>query len=226
MHGAAQRYYLASLRLAGEAGDSTAYMVTLRALSVQARMLGHHREAVHLAEAAVRSATRATARTRAFLFGQLAVANAAAGDRTAAVNNLSTAERQLERASSPGTPVGAYHPASLSHQHAVVRACLGDRRGAIAALSSSVRHRPVGERRSRAITLARLAELQFEDGQLEQACGTWRTFLDDYPYLWSRRADNALATLRARLRPHGNHPVARLLTRRAAELNTARAVAT
>ncbi|WP_158895703.1 tetratricopeptide repeat protein [Amycolatopsis anabasis] len=221
LHGAAQRYYLTGLQLSGEAGDATGYAVTLRALSVQARLLGHHREAVNLAESAARVTTKVSTETRAFVYGQLAVANAANGDQRSAHECLGAAEKQLERVSSARTPVGAYHPAALSHQHAAIRACTGDRRGAITALTTSVRHRPIGERRSRAITLARLAELQLDDGQLEQACGTWERFLDDYPYLWSRRADTALHTLRARLRPHAKSTCARSLLTKATALSKA-----
>jgi hypothetical protein len=86
-----------------------------------------------------------------------------------------------------------------------VRAKLGDRAGAIQALTVSVRHRPAGERRSRAITLARLAELQLDNGELEAACRTWQRFLHDCPHLSSRRVDRALTSMRARLRPHQNN---------------------
>jgi len=101
-------------------------------------------------------------------------------------------------------PIGCCHAASLAHQQAAVRAKLGDRGGAIQALTVSVRHRPARERRSRAITLARLAELQLDEGDLEAACGTWQRFLQDYPHLRSRRVSRAFATMRACLRPHEN----------------------
>lgn len=205
LHGAAQHYYLTNLRLAAEAGDPTGYAVTLRALSGQARLLGHRREAVHLAEAAVRAASGTAGwQTSAFLFGQLAVAHAADGDRLQAIRHLCTAERHLDRAEDMPEPIGCCHAASLAHQQAAVRAKLGDRGGAIQALMVSVRHRPARERRSRAITLARLAELQLDEGDLEAACGTWQLFLQDYPHLRSGRVSRALATMRARLRPYGN----------------------
>ncbi|SDY47907.1 hypothetical protein SAMN05421504_105677 [Amycolatopsis xylanica] len=223
LHGAAQSYYLASARLAAQAADATGYAVALRALSVQARALGHHRNAVHLAEAAVAAAApTASPRTRAFLHGQLAVACAAAGDRQAAITQLGVAENRLAAAQSADLAIGGYHEASLAHQHAAVAASLGDRQAAIRALKSSIFHRPAAERRSRAITLARLAELQLAAGQLDQACDTWHRFLDDYPHLRSRRADTALATLRAQVRPHQKNPSARLLGQRAALVLNAR----
>jgi hypothetical protein len=221
LHGAAQRYYLVSLRLAADSGDIVGYAVTLRALSVQAHALGHHQLAADLAESAVRTAVRsAPAHTRAFLLGQLAVVTATTGDRHAAVAHLSAAEHNLERAAVPTGPVGAYHPASLAHQHAAVAACFGDRHSAITALQNSIRHRPAHERRARAITLTKLAELQLAEGRLEQACATWARFLDDYPQLRSGRANTALATLRSRALPHRNNPVARALLRRAATVST------
>jgi hypothetical protein len=214
LHGAAQHYYLTTLRLAAEAGDQTGYAVTLRALSGQARSLGHHREAVHLAEAAVDAAGTAGPQTAAFLYGQLAVAHASAGNRAEAVRHLHTAERFLDRARDRTVPIGGCHAASLAHQQAAVWARLGDRAGAIRALTQSVRHRPASERRSRAITLARLAELQFDAGDIEEACATWQRFLQDYPYLRSRRVNRALAAMRARLRPHRQNPAVVALRRR------------
>ena len=51
----AQRYYKAALKLSIENEDPVTYAVTLRALSVQARTLGHYQQARSLAEAAVAS---------------------------------------------------------------------------------------------------------------------------------------------------------------------------
>jgi hypothetical protein len=223
LHGRAQRHYLTSLRLAAEAGDPIGYALTLRALSVQARILGHYRPAVGLAEAAVHTAARiagnrATPRIRAFLFGQLAVAHAADDNGHAALTALAVTEKHLSHADQQSSSIAAYHIGSLAHQQAATAALLGDRRNAMRALELSIRHRPPGERRSRAITLARLAELQLTEGRLEEACHTWHRFLDDYPHLCSRRADTALRTLRGHTRPHQNHPAARALLRRATAL--------
>jgi tetratricopeptide (TPR) repeat protein len=223
LHGFAQRYYRASLQLAADSGDQTMYAVTLRAMSVQALTLGHYRHAVQLAETA--SATRIAPARQAFILGQLAVADAATGNRDAALNSLAKAERHLDRTdgTAPVTGqaiVGAYHQASLAHQQAAVQSLLGDHRGAITALKASIRHRPPGEQRSRAITLARLAELQLTTGRLEEATATWNQFLDHYPGLRSRRAVTALGTLQARIRPYAGSPTARLLLERVAALRT------
>jgi tetratricopeptide (TPR) repeat protein len=227
LHGAAQRYYGAALGLAAANGDLPSQAITLRALSVEAGDLGHHRHAVHLAEAAVVTGRGTGPLQRAFLDGQLAVAYAVAGDRRQALSSLIAAERRLDRATSrvseagyrgaegPRAAIGAYHRASFAHQNAAVLAALGNREEAITALTDSIRHRPYGERRSRAITLARLAELQLTTGHLEAAVASWNDFLDEYPALTSRRVASAFRTMRAAVRPHGRNPSAAALLRRA-----------
>ena len=244
----AERYYLTAMDLARHSADVGAYAITLRAMSVQAHTLGHRREALHLAEAAESAGYRALpAANQAFLFGQLAVACAADGDRHGATSALVAAERHLERAtsgsdggasgtrtgggagsgvatatgSSSSASTGRYHLASLAHQEAEVRSLLGDRAGAIRALSVSLHRRPDTERRSRALTTARLAELHLDAGHLDQAADVWHRFLGDYPHLSSGRADDALRTLVSRVRPFAAHPAARDLLGRAAELRQA-----
>ncbi|OLZ60719.1 hypothetical protein BS330_03570 [Amycolatopsis keratiniphila subsp. nogabecina] len=204
LHGAAQRYYKIALRLSTEASDAIAYAITLRSMSAQARVLGHYRQASQLAETAIETAAaKAPPGTRAFLFGQLAVSAAAEGDRHRAVSSLLTAERELESmTSTSSSAVGAYHHGSLAHQQAAMLACLDDKPAAIAALQESIRQRPASEHRSRAITQARLAELQFSCGRVEEAVDTWSQFLDSYSLVRSGRARTAMANLRARLRPH------------------------
>jgi tetratricopeptide (TPR) repeat protein len=222
-HGLAQRYYRVALQLAAENGDQRSYAITMRELSVQALVLGHPRHSVHLAETAATMSRALPQRQQAFLFGQLAVAHAAGGDKLNALTTLTAAERSFDRASSgAGEPaIGAYHYASLAHQEASVRALLGDRKGAVGALSDSVRHRPLTERRSRAITLAQLAELHLGLGHLDEAVTTWNTFLDEYPALRSRRAADALVNLKASARSYTGHPAAKLLLGRATRLRAA-----
>nr|WP_232327814.1 tetratricopeptide repeat protein [Kibdelosporangium sp. MJ126-NF4]CEL13472.1 putative transcriptional regulator [Kibdelosporangium sp. MJ126-NF4]CTQ99159.1 putative transcriptional regulator [Kibdelosporangium sp. MJ126-NF4] len=219
-HGLAQHYYQAALDLAAENGDSSAYAITLRALSVQASFLGHHREAVQLAETAVVTNRKFLPERQAFLYGQVAVAAAGNGDRTNALSALHLAERRLNQATSTTQPLnetimGAYHPAALFHQQAATLALLGDRKAAITALAASNTHRPTTERRSRAIINARLAELHLDNGNLESAAAAWHAFLDDYPHLTSRRVTASLKTLRSRIRPHTAHLTARRLLTRA-----------
>ncbi|MFB7176058.1 tol-pal system YbgF family protein [Streptomyces sp. NPDC056254] len=217
--GASQHYYLTGLRLATEADDRASMALILRGLSLQAHSRGHRRQAVDLAEAAVgQTASHLPRNYRAALLGQQAVAAAAAGDRHRALSHLNAAERHLDRDSNAATPIGAYNRASFAHQQAEVTAALGDLGGAIPALRIAVTQRPGDERRSRLIVRHRLAEMQLSLGQLEAACSTWQLFLDDYPYVRSRRADHALASLRAKIHPYRASRAANTLLHRAATL--------
>ncbi|MGR4881144.1 tol-pal system YbgF family protein [Streptomyces sp. LARHCF249] len=216
--GVAQAYYRAGLRLGQEAGDPGCWAPVLRAMSVQAHHLGHRKQAWELAEAAAREAGRLPALQAAFVTGQLAVAEAACGDRRAAVARLAEAERLLERSDGQRVAIGDYHHAALAHQQAEALAALGDVRGAIAALGTSLRRRPPGERRARAVTLARLAELHLNQGHVERACATWHEMLDAVPQLDSARVDDALRRLRGRLQPVRGNRTARALLARAGAL--------
>ncbi|WP_199434478.1 tetratricopeptide repeat protein [Qaidamihabitans albus] len=220
-HSVAQQYYLTTLRLAAEGGDRCTYAMALRGLSAQARLLGHGGEAVALAESAVRTASgHVPPHARAFLLGQVGVAQAAVGNRRASLAALGRAEAQLARADGGSSPGGTSHAASLAYQSAAAANCLGDRGAAIRALGVSIRNRSRSERRTHAISLARLAELQLAEGRLEQACATWHEFLDHYSPLESRRAERALDLLRAHTRPFQNNSVARGLRERAMTIRT------
>lgn len=212
--GLAQAYYRAGLRLGQEAGDPGCWAPVLRAMSVQAHHLGHRKQACELAEAAAREAGRLPALQAAFVTGQLAVAEAGCGDRRAAVAHLAEAERLLEKSDGERAAIGDYHHAALAHQQAEALAALGDAPGAITALGTSLSRRPPGERRARAITLARLAELHLSQGHVERACATWHEMLDAVPQLDSARVDDALRRLRGRLQSvRGNRTARALLAR-------------
>lgn len=215
---AAQRFYLTSIELAREAGDPVGHALALRGLSVQAHALGHFTEAQRLAEAAVRTGARhVPPHQQAFFLGQLAVTEAGLDD-TRATRLLATAERCLERSSSGASPVGAFHHGSLALQHAAVARRMSDNRGATRALDLSLRCRPSDERRSGALGLAELAEVQLAAGHLEQACRTWHDFLDVHPHIHSARADDRLRALTAGLRPNAAHPAAAALLARTREM--------
>jgi tetratricopeptide (TPR) repeat protein len=214
-HQRAQRYYLVALDLAAANNDTAGYAVVLRALSRQASSLGHHREALAMAEAAAGLRAVGNTAEMAFLRGQVAVAAAGNGDRVVAAKELSAAEHELERSSSgAGTLIGEFHQAAFAHQEYAVRVLLGDRAGAITALETSLRHRPVSEHRIRAITTAKLAEARLAQGHLEEAVIAWNSFLDDYPSLRSGRATTSLKNMRASLRPYAGNPLARRLLAR------------
>jgi len=215
-HVLAQRCYLTAGKLAAKADDPLTYCHALRGLSIQALHLGHHHSALNLAETAYDAGrARAQPRTRAFLLGQIAAAAAADGDRHLALSQLTETERHLERALSGPTVFGSYHRAALDYQRGQILASLGDFRGAGRAYTASLRNRPEDERRSRAMTLAPLAEVQLREGHLDQACTTWQTFLDDAVQLHSARVREAAERAGELLRPHRNHPAAAAAIRRA-----------
>lgn len=200
MHGLAQRYYLTALRLWSEAADPAGYAIGLRAMSAQAHTLGHRQPARQLAEAAMAIRSPAiTPATRASLSGQLAVTAAATNDRRTALASIAEAERSLERATE--VPVlGGYHKAALDFQRGDMLDRLGDPERAMTALRAALRHCPAQENRSRAVTAARLIELQLRTGRLDEATATWQCFLDVYPRIDSGRARTAHAALRTRLK--------------------------
>jgi len=219
LHGPAQHYFRAALRLAAESGDAVRYAITLRAMSVQASALGHRVQAVHLAETAMSSASaEAPQQVRAFLLGQVAVATASVGDRRRTTATLQAAERALAEAADRSSVMGAYHHGSLVYQRAAAIAGLGDKAGAIKALRESIRLRPEGEYRALAITQARIAELSLDGGRIDDAVAAWNRFLDIYPTVRSGRTRSALRTLQARTRSHqGISAVKKLSARAAAE---------
>ncbi|MGW8380115.1 hypothetical protein [Streptomyces sp. ODS28] len=223
-HGLAQRAFLTAAELAEEGGDPEGVALARRALSTQAHQLGHAAHSLALAESACEAApSGAEPSARAFLYAGLAVAQAAGGERDRAVRTLGRAEHELARApadltsgpeSPNGEPVGAYQDAALLYQAGKVRAELGDRAGAIGELRSSLRQRPEGERRSRALSHAELAELLLASGELEEACTAWQVFLEDCSLVRSGRARRARDRMPRLLRPYaGEHCVQALLLR-------------
>ena len=223
-HGLAQRAFLTAAELADEGADPEGVALVHRALSSQAYQLGHGRQSLSLAETACDTAPAdAAPSVRSFLYAGLAVAQAAEGERSHALAALRRAEYELARApadlttgpeSPDGDPVGAYQDAALRYQAGQVRAALGDKDGAIKELRSSLRDRPRGERRSRALSEAELAELLLSRGRLEEACGAWQGFLDDSALVASGRARRARDRMPRLLRPYAQERcVQALLTR-------------
>ncbi|HEV7626541.1 MAG TPA: hypothetical protein VGO89_08590 [Streptomyces sp.] len=224
-HGLAQRAFLTAAELAEEGEDPEGVALVRRALSSQAYQLGHRRQSLALAEAACSSAPADSAPSaRAFLYAGLAVAQAAEGERSHAMSALRRAEYELARApadlttgpeSPDGEPVGAYQDAALHYQSSQVRAALGDKDGAIGELRASLRSRPEGERRSRAVSEAELAELLLSRGRLEEACTTWQAFLENSALIRSGRARRARDRMPRLLRPYAHERCVQSLSTRA-----------
>lgn len=219
LRGFAQRYYHVTFRLSEEANDTGSQSMVLRAMSELALSLGHCGHALKLARAAVDIASTAVRPPdRAALLGQLAVARAATGDRVGALADIKAAQGHLERGVGGEGAVGVHHEAALAYQRGVMLALLGDGPNALVELAYSVRHHPARERRSRAIALTRLADLQLRQGLLDQSVGTWHRFLDDYPAINSGRARTALGLLHAGIRPYQARPGVNALLARATSL--------
>ncbi|MEU5398054.1 hypothetical protein ABZ348_01960 [Streptomyces sp. NPDC005963] len=167
----AQRYFTAALSLAREADDRRLYAITLRAMSLQALRLGFSTRARQLADTAIQTAGQSTdPSTLAFLLSQRAVTHAHAQDRRQAVIDLSAAETQHSRATSPPGPFSAYTRPGLDYQRGLALLALGDNAQAAQALTSSAASRAEGRRRSTALTHVRLASTLLPLGRLEEAC--------------------------------------------------------
>lgn len=215
----AQRYFRVALLLVEEADDRTGQAVALRGMSAQACFLGHYRQAARLADAAVERAGSTTSPgTHAVLLGQAAVAHAALLDRRAALTRLGRAEKHLAKADDPPGATALTDEADVGHLTGQALAFLRDHRQAEIALRASLRCRPEGERRSRLLTTHRLAELQLRRGNPEQACTTWRRFLDECSWVRSGRVRSALRSFPAHLRPYRGNALVEQVLRRAEEL--------
>jgi tetratricopeptide (TPR) repeat protein len=219
LHGFAQQYYRVALRLCAEASEIGSRSLVLRAMSEQAVSLGHYDHALALAREAVSVAAVAlSAPELATLLGQRAVARAAAGDRNGAVADMAAAQAHLKRVNGYERALRDAPEATLACQRGIMLALLGDAPSAIAQMELSVRRRPGADRRSRAITLSRIAYLQLRHGHLEEAIGTWHRFLDDYPAINSGRARTALTLLQSGIRPYQGRPAVGALLARAMSL--------
>jgi len=218
-HGRAQAYYQTAAELASEAADRQTHAAALRAMSVQAHYLGHHHHAQDLADASARLSGALPPREAAFIAGQQAVAAAGNGDGPGARAHLARTRRLLDRAATPPAGSSCYDWAAYSHQEAEVLAATGDVPGAVSALARSIGSRPPTERRAKAITTARMAELLLSEGHLDRACAAWQSVLDDYPFLGSGRVDTALSGMRSQLTRHSPSPVARAVLTRAGALS-------
>jgi hypothetical protein len=198
--GLAQRYFIQSVRLAGEAEDQTTRATALHGLALQACQLGHTRQAVDLAEAAETALpSAAPPRTQAWMAAMCAEAYAASGDRDSALATLRRADIMLERADSLPRHdwTGAYDRAGLEHQTGKVLAYLGDLPAAERHMADAVTARRGGQRRLQVLVTARLARVQVKRGHPDQAATTLLALADDLPLLTSGRVTGELTALRA-----------------------------
>lgn len=201
-NGLSQRYYVQAARLAEEANAPIMRATVLRSLAIQAIELGHPRQAVDLAEAAMSDIRGGCPiRTRAWVTGAHAEALAAAAAGRDARQVLRRAERDLERADSlpESAWYGGYRRESLNHQTGTLLASISDLAEAEKHLAASVTSRRPIERRTRVLIGARLARVQCRRGDLDAALQTLAQLGDDLHMVDSARVRRELAALPPRL---------------------------
>lgn len=217
-HGLGQKYYVRALKLAGQAEDHVTYCRTLRGMALQASHLGYGNRALELADRAAEAAPVSGPRLVAFLRGQQAHGAAMVKDRRQAFARLRETEEALDRADGRNDHVGGYDRAAYEFHVAHVLWQLGDRAGSVKALRRSNQHRPRGERQGRVHATGLLATRLMEMRHVEEACGEWGRFLDDYAGISSARGDEHFVALRRGLRPYRDLPAVRVLAGRVREV--------
>ncbi|MEV0372901.1 hypothetical protein AB0I10_24275 [Streptomyces sp. NPDC050636] len=203
----AQHYYHVALELAHAAEERGAYAIALRCLSMQARRLGDHRQAVALGEAALSVAGSAVPHaTRAFLHAGRAVVHAGVGQRRASSADLAAAEKHLAQATGPEGPFTSYPQSALRYQRAEVLSLLGDHKAAAAELECSLGSRPADHHKARALLHAQLAHTLLDTNEVEAAVGSCFRFLEHYEQLATGSVHGALPRLIQRLAPYRRNP--------------------
>ncbi|WP_147437741.1 hypothetical protein [Streptomyces radicis] len=223
-HAVAQHYFTLAVSLAAEADDPPLAGHVLRAMAHQAVDLGHPREAVRLASAAVEGQRYASAapRERALLGIVHARALAAAGQRRAAATWLVRAEDDLAAADAGDDEPGRvffFSEASLAHETARALAATGDLAGAQREFRRSVRTRKASTfTRTHAVTLGYLGAVQARRGAIEEACVTWSRALGAMEGIHSARTRRIATDMRSALSPMRGRGVSAVaeLDRRAA----------
>lgn len=219
-HGLAQRYLLNALRLAQAAGDAQLAGSVLSAMSHQATFLGHYREALDLAQAAVagtRTVTTATL-TAQFLAMQ-GRAFAGLGERRRCELALVEAERTFERRHPSADPAFITY-FTESELAAEVGHCMRDLGRADAAASSiqlSLEGSVNEYVRSDFFATVVLADAQLDQGEPELACGTMLAALALGRQLRSVRSVAYVSGFRRRLERFAATTAATEIAERAAD---------
>jgi transcriptional regulator with XRE-family HTH domain len=207
-HGIAQGLFTSSVKLAAEAEDPAMAAHTLRAMAHQAIDLGHPAQGQELAAASVNGDRyeAAAPRERALLGVVHARALAATGQKRAATSALLRAEQDLASAAPGGDEparVFFFGEASLAHETGNTLRDIGDLAGAEEQLEHSVATRKKTRfKRTHAVTLGYLGDVQARRGELELACTTWSTALDAMDGVQSARARQTIIEMRSALAIH------------------------
>lgn len=207
-HAIAQRYFRSALQLAAEADDAPLAGHIFRAMAHQALDLNHSRQALDLATASLdtKRYSLATPREKALLGVVHARALATDGQNTAATAALTRAEDDLRAADGAADEperVWFFGEASLAHESARTLAVLGDLPGAERELRRSVRTRKAAPfRRTHAVTLYYLGNIQVRQGHLDAAMASWEESLTAMGGVRSGRTRDAALGIRRALGPY------------------------
>ncbi|MFT2019110.1 tetratricopeptide repeat protein [Streptomyces sp. 796.1] len=200
--GLSQKYHLHSYRLAAEAGESELAATALRGLADQAIDLGHVPTAVRLAEACEQRGRRLTnPKALAYYRNTYARAAAADGDHATAVRLLTSAQAAIEHAPAlPGQSWAShYSHGRWAHESGMIHTQLGDLAAAEEHLHLALDIHGLDRRRTRAIVLADLGQVQLRRGNTEAALSSWGEFLDCAEGVQSVRINDGLTNIAARL---------------------------
>lgn len=203
LDGGAQKYFNNALDLARVADSGAHAAWVMRIKCHQAFALGYGAEFIDMAEAACALAKgRVEPHTEALFTITAARAHAAAGNRAQAQAAIAATEAQIQRApgepprwAAPTGPAGGPVLARVHNQIGVTLKALGDHAGA----EEKARHglelwnRDTNPR-IWAITLARVAQAQYDRGNVADAQATWRTVLPHFEGIRSTRIDALRAT--------------------------------
>jgi tetratricopeptide (TPR) repeat protein len=207
-HGAALRHYTTALRLSRAAGDRLYGAHLLANLATQAVYLGHPRNAVRLAAAALDGAGRAPATVLARLHTAAACAYAVAGDRRSCTKALGDAQEAIGRALPGAGPIWSNY-FSPAHFAGTAARCYRDLRLHREALAHgpAALHLPADSSRTRALHTALLATIHVGNGDLEEACRYGDQAVPHLRAVRSQRVRSRLTELTDRLRPYRREAV-------------------
>lgn len=217
--GLSQQYNVHSFRLAAEAGENELAATALRGMADQAIDLGHVATAVRLAEACEQRGRKlSNPKALAYYRNTLARATAADGDRTTAARMLTSSQAAIEHAPArPGQSWAShYSHGRWAHESGMIHAKLGDYAAAEELLHLAMEIHGLDRKRTRAIVLADLGQVQLKRGDTETALATWNDFLTCADGVQSVRINDGLTNIAARLPGIPDSPAAQQLGERIA----------
>jgi transcriptional regulator with XRE-family HTH domain len=200
--GLAQGYHVHSYKLAAEAGENELAATALRGLADLHVDLGHIPVALRLAEACEsRGRKLDNPKALAYYRNTFARAAAADADRTTAAKLLTASQAAIEHApAKPGASWASHYSAGRwAHESGMIHATLGDLPAAEEHLHLALDIHGLDRKRTRAIVLADLGQVQLKRGNTAQALATWHDFLDCADGVQSVRINDAIGNITARL---------------------------